>query len=136
MLQTTENEVLELIRSGKTHIDSTRPDFRDTNSILNEVTNMIWGRIKSRYFNIDAVTDDSLKTQVPVIVNHSQKHISFGSTEPQLCFKFTLTDPQKRYPETVFYQRIIFNMSWSPEKFEESDRAVDDLVDSGELEFF
>lgn len=136
MLQTTENEVLELIRSGKTHISNTRPDFRDTNAILNEVTNMIWGGIKSRYFSSSDEDAELMKTQVPIIVNHSQKHISFGSTEPQLCFKYTLNDPGKRYPETVIYQRIIFNLNWSPEKFEESDKAVDDFVEGGELEFF
>lgn len=136
MLQTTENEMLELIRSGKTHIDNPRPDFRDTNSILNEATNMIWGGIKSRYFAYDDSEEEVMKTQVPIIVNHSQKHISFGSTEPQLCFKYTLTDPGRRYPETIIYQRLIFNLNWSPEKFEEGNKAVEDFVDGGELEFF
>lgn len=134
MLQTTENEVLELIRSGRTHIKTSRPDYRDTNSILNELTNMIWGGIKARYFSGNDET--GTKTQVPIIVNHSQKHISFGSTEPQLCFKFTLHDPAHKLPDIVVYQRLIFNLSWSPEKFAESDKAVEDFVESGDLEFF
>ncbi len=136
MLQTTENEVLELIRSHRTHIKSSRPDSRDTNSILNELTNMMWGGIKSRYFSNTEDTGAATKTQVPIIVNHAQKHISFGSTEPQLCLKFTLHDPVNNLPDIVVYQRLIFNLSWSPEKFAESDKAVDDFVDSGELEFF
>lgn len=137
MLQTTENEVLELIRSGRTHIKSNRPDSRDSNSILNELTNMIWGGIKSRYFSSGGDEPaDGHRTQVPIIVNHSQKHISFGSTEPQLCFKYTLHDPDHQYPDVTIYQRLIFNLSWDPEKFAESDKAVEDFVDSGELEFF
>jgi len=136
MLQTTENEILELIRSGRTYISSTRPDSRDTNSILNEVTNMIWGGIKSRYFQSNEGPSEAHRTQVPIIVNHSQKHISFGSTEPQLCFKFTLNDPGKRFPSITLYQRLVFNLSWSPEKFAESDKALDDFVDGGELEMF
>jgi len=136
MLQTTENEVFDLIRSDRTHLTTTRPDSRDSNSILNEVTNMIWGGIKSRYFSGNETPDDGHRTQVPIIVNHSQKHISFGSTEPQLCFKYTLHDTEHKFPDIVLYQRLIFNLSWSPEKFAESDKAVDDLVDSGELEFF
>jgi hypothetical protein len=136
MLQTTENEVLELIRSQRTHIKSSRPDSRDTNSILNELTNMMWGGIKSRYFSTSYENDSGTRTQVPIIVNHAQKHISFGSTEPQLCFKFTLHDPVHNLPDIVVYQRLIFNLSWSPEKFAESDKAVDDFVESGELEFF
>lgn len=135
MLQTTENEVLDLIRSEATHIKNSRPDSRDSNSVLNEITNLIWGSIKSRYFKQNDTSDD-MRTQVPIMVNHHRKHISFGSTEPQLCFKFTLHDSQHRFPDITIYQRLIFNLSWSPEKFEESDKALDEFVDSGELEFF
>lgn len=135
MLQTTEGEVLDLIRSGRTHIKNDRPDSRDSNGILNEITNMIWGSIKSRYFKDDA-QDNSHRTQVPIMVNHHRKHISFGSTEPQLCFKYTLHDEEHRFPDITLYQRLIFNLSWDPEKFAESDKAVDELVDNGELEFF
>jgi hypothetical protein len=138
MLQTTENQILDLIRSGHTNIHNTRPDTRDCNAIMNEMTNMIWGGIKARYFNKshDSESDGGPRTQVPIIVNHQQKHISFGSTEPQLCFKYTLHDPEHPYPDVVIYQRMIFNLSWDPEKFAESDKIVEDFVDSGELEFF
>ncbi len=136
MLQTTENEILELIRSGRTHISSSRPDSRDTNSVMNEITNMIWGGIKSRYFQSGETPSEAHRTQVPIIVNHLQKHISFGSTEPQLCFKYNINNLDRKYPTVTIYQRLVFNLSWSPEKFAESDKAVDDFVDSGELEFF
>jgi hypothetical protein len=136
MLQTTENEILELIRSGRTYINSTRPDSRDTNAVLNEITNMIWGGIKSRYFQSGETPDDAHRTQVPIIVNHLQKHISFGSTEPQLCFKYTISNLDKKFPGVTIYQRLVFNLSWSPEKFAESDKAVDHFVDNGELELF
>lgn len=135
MLQTTENEVLDLIRSGASQIKKNQPDSRDSNGILNEVTNLIWGSIRARYFTND-VNTDGLRTQVPIMVNHQRKHISFGSTEPQLCFKFTLHDPEMRFPDITLYQRLIFNLNWSPEKFEESEKAVDEFVDNGELEFF
>tara|TARA_R110002072_G_scaffold172728_3_gene327003 strand:+ start:25668 stop:26675 length:1008 start_codon:yes stop_codon:yes gene_type:complete len=136
MLQTTESEILDLIRSGKTHITSTRPDSRDTNAVLNEITNMIWGGIKSRYFQSGESPSEAHRTQVPIIVNHLQKHISFGSTEPQLCFKYNLSTPDNTFSSITIYQRLVFNLSWSPEKFAESDKAVDDFVDSGELELF
>jgi hypothetical protein len=135
MLQTTEGEVLDLIRSGRTHINKDRPDSRDSNGILNEVTNLIWGSIKSRYFKNESQGNEH-RTQVPIMVNHHRKHISFGSTEPQLCFKYTLHDPEHRFPDITLYQRLIFNLSWDPEKFAESEKAVDELVDNGELEFF
>lgn len=136
MLQTTENEILELIRSGRTYISSSRPDSRDTNAVLNEITNMIWGGIKSRYFQSGESPDQAHRTQVPIIVNHLQKHISFGSTEPQLCFKYNINNKDTKYPTVTIYQRLVFNLSWSPEKFAESDKALDDFVDGGELELF
>jgi hypothetical protein len=136
MLQTTESEVLDLIRSGRTQIKNERPTSTDSNNILNEVTNLIWGSIKSRYFANDHNDEETHRTQVPIMVNHHRKHISFGSSEPQLCFKYTLSCPNHEFPDIVLYQRLIFNLSWTPEKFEESDRAVDELINDGELEFF
>lgn len=136
MLQTTEDEILELIRSGRTHITSEQPDSRDTNAVLNEITNMIWGGIKSRYFQSGETPSEAHRTQVPIIVNHLQKHISFGSTEPQLCFKYNLLSNDNKFSTVTLYQRLVFNLSWSPEKFAESDKTVEDFVDSGELELF
>ncbi len=135
MLQTTENEILDLIRSDRTAIHSTRPSRYEINSILNEATNMIWGSVKSRYFtNVD--TNAENRTHVPIIVNHSQKHISFGSTEPQLCFKYTVHDPEHKFQDFTLHQRLIFNLNWSPEKFADSDKIIEEFVDGGELEFF
>jgi len=135
MLQTTENEILELIRSGQTAIHASRPSRYEINSILNEATNMIWGSVKSRYFaNADADADN--RTHVPIIVNHAHKHISFGSTEPQLCFKYTVHDPEHKFQNFTLHQRLIFNLNWSPEKFAESDKIIEEFVDGGELEFF
>jgi len=135
MLQTTENEILELIRSGQTAIHTNRPSRYEINSILNEATNMIWGSVKSRYFaNADADADN--RTHVPIIVNHAHKHISFGSTEPQLCFKYTVHDPEHKFQNFTLHQRLIFNLNWSPEKFAESDKIIEEFVEGGELEFF
>ena len=55
-----------------------------------EITNLIWGAFKNRYIG----DGDRLarSAQVPLIVNHKHKYISFGTSNPQLCFRFTLTD--------------------------------------------
>ena len=135
MLQTTENEMFDLVRSDRTYIKNDHPNRGDINSILNEATNMIWGSVKSRYFmNVDEEANH--RTHVPIIVNHQQKHISFGSTEPQLCFKYTIHDPEHKFQNFTIHQRLIFNLSWSPEKFEQSDKIVEELVEGGDLEFF
>jgi len=135
MLQTTENEIFDLVRSERTYIRSGSPSRSDINSILNEATNMIWGSVKSRYFgNVDDQADH--RTHVPIIVNHQQKHISFGSTEPQLCFKYTIHDPGHKFQDFTVHQRLIFNLNWSPEKFADSDKIIEEFVEGGDLEFF
>lgn len=135
MLQTTEKEIIDLIRSDATAIHSMRPNRNDINSILNEATNLIWGKARSCYFSSVETLEDN-RIYVPTLVNHSQKHMSFGSTEPQLCFKFKLIDPKYRFDEITIYQRLIFNLSWSPEKFTENDQIVEHLVEGGDLEMF
>lgn len=136
MLQVSEDEISDAIRTAHTGVTASDPSFRDVNAILNELTNMIWGGIKTRYFKAGSSLDDSYRTQVPIIVDHMHKFISFGSTEPQLCFKYHLRDPSGETTDITFFQRLIFNLSWSPDKFKESDVAVENFVDSGELEFF
>ncbi|MAM88221.1 MAG: chemotaxis protein CheX [unclassified Hahellaceae] len=136
MLQVSETEMVKAIKTSHTDISVLEPGFRDINAVLNEATNMIWGGIKTRYFSSGSGLEDSHRTQVPIIVDHLNKFISFGSTEPQLCFRYKLRDPGREIPEITFYQRLIFNLSWSPDKFKESDTVMEDFVVSGELEFF
>ncbi len=136
MLQTTKNEVVEMISNKKTHLEQDATDFRDVNGLLNEITNLIWGGIRSKFFQETDEGGTNSRTQVPILINHNEKYISFGTAEPQLCFRYTIKDKNKGSPSIIIYQKLIFNLDWRPEAFKESDQAVDDLVDSGELELF
>lgn len=136
MLQTTEKEVLDMIASGKTHLDSNCNNFRDVNSLLNEITNLIWGGIRARLLYTSEAQLPQVKTQVPTLINHVKKFISFGTTEPQLCFRHTVVDKNNICPNIILYQKLVFNLDWRPEDFQEPDQAVDDLMGSGELELF
>ena len=131
MLQTEEEAFLDLLghdESGKAL------NFRDLNDLLSEVTNLIWGAFKNRYIGDDRLSTTA-QVQVPLIVNHKHKYISFGSGNPQLCFRFTLTDEASKRSSTL-YARFIFNLNWLPEEFKEIERDTAGLVDSGELELF
>lgn len=130
MLQTKQDRLLEAL-SGS---NSPAADFKDVNAIFNELTNMIWGALRNRYFTGDHTFQNGL-SQVPIIVNHMHKFISFGSTEPQLCFKYSVDIPSSNSSFTV-YQRLVFNLCWSPDEFSGTDDKVEDLVENGELEFF
>ena len=132
MLQTEEEPILDLL--NKYQPSDAEANFRTVNSLLGEITNLIWGAFKNRYIG-DTAALSGCQVQVPLVVNHKHKYISFGTENPQLCFLYTLTDETNGRAVKV-YQRFIFNLSWSPEDFKEVTHDVDEFVDSGELELF
>ncbi|MFA7291961.1 MAG: chemotaxis protein CheX [Rhodocyclaceae bacterium] len=132
MLQTEEQPILDTLNAYA--VSNGGASFRTVNNLLGEVTNLIWGAFKNRYVG-DQLSASVNQIQVPLIVNHKHKYISFGTENPQLCFLYTLTDENSG--NTVrLYQRFIFNLSWSPEDFREIVHDSSELVDSGELELF
>lgn len=132
LLQTSEQPLLDMI--GGTRDDGRAPDFRDVNSMLGELTNLVWGAFKNRYLG-DAEALARHPVQVPLVVNHKQKFISFGGDCPQLCFKYRMTDPASGRSVRLD-QRFVFSLSWSPEDFRELVQDVGPMVESGELELF
>ncbi len=134
MLQTEEGPLIKYVEDGRTHISRDPANFRDINHVMGEVTNLIWGAFKNRFISNEQV--DWRQSQVPLIVNHEHRYISFGSEDPQLCFRYTLVDPNGEVTPLVLYQRFVFNLSWAPEKFKENEVLAEDLFESGELEFF
>ena len=132
MLQTEEGPFIELL--GGAPDGGSAVTFRDVNDLLSEITNLIWGAFKNRYIG-DMAGKPLTQVQVPLIVNHKHKYISFGTENPQLCFRFTLSDPESGR-STAIYARYVFNLSWSPEDFKEIPQEVAGLVDSGALEMF
>jgi hypothetical protein len=135
MLQTEEERLLNLLRHNA-GADAQPLTFRDLNSVLGEATNLVWGSFKNRYVGYRDDMSGLTQTQVPIIINHQRRYISFGSDDPQLCLKYNLLpldDPQAA-PVSVF-QRFVFNLFWDPEQFSENP-SVEALCDSGELELF
>lgn len=136
MLQSEEKALMDVINAGKTSLHPIEPNFRHVNAVLGELSNMIWGAFKTRYGVKAESSLGRVRVEVPIIVNHARKFISFGSDDPQLCFKFTLHDPAGKLEPIVMYQKFIFSLDWSPEKYAESINETKDMVDSGELELF
>lgn len=136
MIQTDEKHVLDVITAKKTSLNPVEPNFRHVNAILGELSNMIWGGFKNKY-GLNAADESSrVRVEVPIIVNHARKFISFGSDDPQLCFKYTLDDPTGKLGPISMYQKFVFSLDWSPEKYAENEKNVDELVIGGELELF
>lgn len=134
MLQTEEERMLNLLRHAAGEAEQLT--FRDLNSVLGEATNLVWGSFKNRYVGFRDDMSGLTQTQVPIIINHQRRYISFGSEDPQLCLKYNLVplDAPQAEPVSVF-QRFVFNLSWAPDQFSENP-SVESLVDSGELEMF
>lgn len=132
MIQAEEQPILDLLNRRET--SQVAADFRDLNSLLGELTNMIWGGFKNRYVG-DADALSRSQVQVPLLINHKQKYISFGSESPHLCFTYRLKDEQSG--RTVkLHQRFAFSLSWSPEDFQEFEQDASATVGAGELELF
>ncbi|QCP53188.1 chemotaxis protein CheX [Trinickia violacea] len=131
LIQTDEEPLLAMIsRDG----GEAPAGFRDLNNVLGELTNLIWGAFKNRFLDQQAPTGQS-QIQVPLLVNHRRRYISFGSNNPQLCFRYRLTDEATGAAVTID-QRFVFSLSWSPEDFSEKTADVDELVEAGELDLF
>ena len=139
MLQAKEEELAALIRCRKTSLNfkENEDNFRAVNNLMSEITNMIWGGFKSRFFyNQDSKSPQNVRIQVPTIVNHSRNYISFVTENPQLCFRYVISDDEGAFEPIPLYQKFIFHLEWSPEEFQEPTGTTDDLVEAGELELF
>ncbi|MFA5170091.1 MAG: chemotaxis protein CheX [Sulfuriferula sp.] len=135
MLQAAEAAVLSLIGRKAGNEDKVMT-FRELNNVLGEVTNMVWGSFKNRYAGQHENGASLVQSQVPIIINHQRRYISFGSEDSQLCLKYTLRERGNDSVEPVsIYQRFIFNLNWSPDEFKDN-ASVESLFDAGELELF
>lgn len=138
MLQTEENALRQGLIQGL-GFEGVGGDlsFRELNHLIGEITNLIWGAFKNRYIPPEAFPTQ--QTQVPIVINHEQKYISFGSQDPQLCVRYHIADPRRPgLPPLTIVQRLIFNLLWQPERFTEysTKAAAAPSSSTGELELF
>lgn len=132
MMQAEEAPILALLDQQR--LCDGPADFRDLNSLLGEMTNLVWGSFKNRYLD-NAETLSRSQVQVPLLINHRHKYISFGTSNPQLCFVYRVTDQVSGHT-VMLHQRFIFSLSWSPEDFSEVNLETGDVVAAGELDLF
>lgn len=136
MLQTEEGALRQGMAQGMGY-EGVGGDlgFRELNNLLGETTNLIWGAFKNRYIPPEAFANQ--QTQVPIVINHEQKYISFGSQDPQLCIRYQLSDPRRpRQRPLVIVQRFIFNLLFEAEAFTEFAQPAAAKAATGELELF
>lgn len=138
MVQSEELPMIELIRDGRTSIDSGNVDFRDVMGMLSEISNQAWGGLRTRLIALHpSQAESNHRIFVPITVNQYKEYISFGTDRSQLCFKYTLRDLRGKLEPITLYQKFIFSIRWSPEEYQQADEStVEELVESGCLEMF
>ena len=135
MLQADKDGVIDAIEKGRTALGEDEANQLGINTMISEITNLIWGKIKARFFT--AQQERPLyRVQIPIVINHADKYVTFGSDQPQLCIEYTIRDRDNQENFITIVQRFIFNIGWSPELFSESEQAISNLVQAGELEMF
>ena len=134
MLQTEESALRQGLLKGFSYEGvGGELNFRDLNNMLGETTNLIWGAFKNRYIPPQAFANQ--QTQVPIVINHAHKYISFGSPDPQLCVRYALRESARRGGQPLLIvQRFIFNLHWSPEQF--AEYAASQSSSTGDLDLF
>lgn len=137
MLQIEERSLRRLQLHQLADMEQMHKDsIRAINNVFSETTNLIWGAFKNRFISYEDHTLAQM-TQVPIVINHPQRYISFGSEDPQLCFRYHVWDNALSQGDPIeLHQRFVFNLNWSPELFHENEQNMESMFASGELELF
>jgi hypothetical protein len=137
MLQVSKGSVVGYIEANKTGVAVNKINDQDSNTVISDLTNEIWGAIRREFMGYgNELQGDASRTQVPIFINPDKRYISFGTSKPQLCYRYHVIDKNGVLEPLVITHKLIFNLDWSPENFELSEQAVDEFIETGDLEMF
>ena len=106
MLQTAEADLGNLLVEGYVpgmQVDRSELNYRQVNSLLGEVTNAIWGKLKSALLPGSSKRKRAdFHAEIPSVVNHARRYVSFGSEAPKLCMKHLIDRGEGKTPVPVF----------------------------------
>lgn len=127
MIQVDQEQLADLINSGKTLMgEEGLVGFRDINAWLSEMTNLIWGVIKSRVLSQINADQPISEVQLPIITNHKESYITFGTDKPHISVKYTFSDNSGELADIVLYQKLIFSITWAPALATEDQIILED----------
>lgn len=136
MIQSNGEDIDRLVRAGCTPFPATQGSVsRYTEDVLREIMNQVWGGFKSSF--VPPAFVRSTEIEVPMTINHDEKYVSFGATDPLLCFRFSLEDAQTekpRFPPLIIYLKFSFHLRWNALDFHVNERPDNDS--SSEIELF
>lgn len=132
MVQSESSDFVGCIKKNKFSKDPSNDQYI-CDDVLSELTNMLWGGVKQRFVAQASSATNSL-IQVPIIVNHQNNYISFGSKAPLLSITYNLTKADGS--SFKLYVMFIFNLHWDASWFAKHTSDTQSLKASGELIFF
>ena len=135
MIQAETAPLLRLIKAEKTIQPPDDLSKYNMDDLISELTNLIWGGFKGKFAR-EGLSGNEHRTEIPIVINHDDKYISFGSVKPQLCFHYTLNDPEGKLPEISLYEKLVFSLDWNPEAFQEPSENIQEFIDDSIIELF
>ena len=108
-------------------------EIHGVNNMLSEITDSIWSGIKERFINEHIMFNNKM-AQVPIVINYDHHHLSFGSTCPQLCYRYVIDNLREDDRVFELSQKFVFHLNWSPEYFNVQTNMFDNMVHTGEIE--
>ena len=135
IFQVEEPDIYKLIVRSKTPLLAEDAGIEGVNSILSELTNATWGKLKGRILGAEPRSVVDYRPDIPVVISHSRSYLGLGCDEPLLAFKYEVDIPDANFDTMYFYQAFAFHLLWKPEKMEEKEATLKEFVDSGELVF-
>jgi len=137
MLQVSKEHVVDYISANKAGVLVNEINDQDSNTVISNLTNEMWGAIRREFMGYgNELEANANRTQVPIFINPDKRYISFGTSKPQLCYRYHIIDSNGVLEPLVITHKLIFNLDWSPENFELSEQAVDEFIETGDLEMF
>lgn len=138
MIQSQGTDVERMIRAGRTSFPSDDGDVKHhVEDLLRELLNYTWGGFKAKFVP-PSYSGRPTNIEVPISINMDDQYISFGVTDPLLCFKFVVENgdtSRDGFEPFVIFLKFSFHLYWQPDTFQENPE-MEELSDAGELEFF
>lgn len=127
MIQSNSADLDRLVRAGCTVFQVSQGEVsRYTEDILREIMNQVWGGFKSSF--VPAGFSRATEIEVPITINHDEKYVSFGATDPLLCFRVNVEDSKgekPRFAPLAIYLKFSFHLSWRGEGFQVQEPTHD-----------
>ena len=123
MVQVRSGDMVSYIDNGKTRLAPTEVPGARYPNIGERTTNEIWepsNGIIIGYAN--EANSGQPAYSGAAFIDPDKRYISFGTTKPQLCYRYRIMDRDHVLDDLQIGLKLVFNLDWSPENYEQMQR--------------